>query len=365
MLTRRPDRRPTSPADRLTLPVLGLLLRNQPAQVAVRTGIPSRPGRWQQPLGADPCPGVLDLGRHQRPDALIVPATLDPPRSSQVTLDDPLDGLVGDAAHLGGPAVGADLAVGGNDGQLLPRRQQWSPPGRCAVTGFDTATVTAQDLSSGQTRRTRGGDFYWPPMGTFRGHQWGLLHGHGHSAACSTPSCTPLPAQTPKLGCSMLSRGNGRRRPSWPRPAETASRQRCCWSTSTTSSGSTTPMDTWSETTCCAGSPTPCGRRYATATTWSAASAARSSPCSCRGWTPPRRRAAERLRQRVANVITVTEPALVQVTVSVGIAIADAGTGPAADVLELLAAADLGLYQAKAQGRDQVRLLARPDRRTR
>ena len=64
-------------------------------------------------------------------------------------------------------------------------------------------------------------------------------------------------------------------------------------------------------------------------------------------------------------MITVTEPALVQVTVSVGIAIADAGTGPAADVLELLAAADLGLYQAKAQGRDQVRLLARPDRRTR
>jgi len=76
-------------------------------------------------------------------------------------------------------------------------------------------------------------------------------------------------------------------------------------------------------------------------------------------------RAAERLRERVAKVITVTDRALVQVTVSVGIAIADGGTGAAADVLELLAAADLGLYQAKAQGRDQVRLLARPDRRTR
>lgn len=76
-------------------------------------------------------------------------------------------------------------------------------------------------------------------------------------------------------------------------------------------------------------------------------------------------RAAERLRERIAKVITVTDRALVQVTVSVGIAIADAGTGPAADVLELLAAADLGLYQAKAHGRDQVRLLARPDRRNR
>jgi len=36
MLTRRPHRRPTSPPDRLALPVLGLLLPNEPAEVAVR-----------------------------------------------------------------------------------------------------------------------------------------------------------------------------------------------------------------------------------------------------------------------------------------------------------------------------------------
>ena len=47
--------------------------------------------------------------------------------------------------------------------------------------GFDTATVTAQDLSSRQTRRTRGGDFRWPHVGTSRGHQRGLSHGHGHT----------------------------------------------------------------------------------------------------------------------------------------------------------------------------------------
>src|SRR4051794_37275185 len=45
--------------------------------------------------------------------------------------------------------------------------------------GFDTDTVTAQGLSSRQTRRTRSGDFPWPPAGTSTGHQWGLSHGHG------------------------------------------------------------------------------------------------------------------------------------------------------------------------------------------
>lgn len=50
-----------------------------------------------------------------------------------------------------------------------------------AVNGdwLDTATVTAQGLNSRQTRRTRGGDFLWPPAGTSDGHQRGLSHGHG------------------------------------------------------------------------------------------------------------------------------------------------------------------------------------------
>ena len=47
--------------------------------------------------------------------------------------------------------------------------------------GFDTDTVTAQGLSSRQTRRTRGGDFHWPPVGTFAGHHRGLSHGHGQA----------------------------------------------------------------------------------------------------------------------------------------------------------------------------------------
>ena len=76
-------------------------------------------------------------------------------------------------------------------------------------------------------------------------------------------------------------------------------------------------------------------------------------------------RAAERLRQSVAELVTPVGGELVQVTVSVGVAVADPAETSDVTVPELLASADVGLYQAKAQGRDQVRLLARPDRRAR
>ena len=59
------------------------------------------------------------------------------------------------------------------------------PPGRCSVTGLDIATVTGQGLNSRQTRRTPGGDFQWPPMGTFAGHHRGLSHGHRQSSRSS------------------------------------------------------------------------------------------------------------------------------------------------------------------------------------
>ena len=75
--------------------------------------------------------------------------------------------------------------------------------------------------------------------------------------------------------------------------------------------------------------------------------------------------AAERLRRGVADLVTVADRALVSVTVSVGVSVADPRHRPEATVSELLAAADLGLYRAKADGRDQVRGVGRPDRRTR
>ncbi len=75
--------------------------------------------------------------------------------------------------------------------------------------------------------------------------------------------------------------------------------------------------------------------------------------------------AAERLRRAVAECAPPVGGALVQVTVSVGIAVADPVATPNANVTELLATADRGLYQAKSEGRDQVRLLTRPDRRNR
>lgn len=74
-------------------------------------------------------------------------------------------------------------------------------------------------------------------------------------------------------------------------------------------------------------------------------------------------RAAERLRREVAELVTPTDSGLVRVTVSVGVTVTDPLHYPEVTVPELLAAADLGLYRAKAEGRDQVQLLTHADRR--
>lgn len=70
------------------------------------------------------------------------------------------------------------------------------------------------------------------------------------------------------------------------------------------------------------------------------------------------RKAAERLRQQVAELIvpvrpspTAGETSAARVSVSIGVAVADV---PDLTVTDLLAAADIGLYAAKGAGRDQV-----------
>ena len=75
-------------------------------------------------------------------------------------------------------------------------------------------------------------------------------------------------------------------------------------------------------------------------------------------------KAADRLRRAVAQAVTPADATLVQVTVSVGVAVAHPVSDPGIEVQELLARADVGLYQAKGEGRNQVRLTSRPDRRT-
>lgn len=67
------------------------------------------------------------------------------------------------------------------------------------------------------------------------------------------------------------------------------------------------------------------------------------------------RRVAERLRRCVADLVIPVDPGTtLRVTVSVGVAIVEPSGTAAMTVTELLAAADAGLYRAKAAGRDQV-----------
>jgi hypothetical protein len=95
--------------------------------------------RRQQPLRAD----LLLSGPspwRQRSDGLVVtPVVLIRSAAGLALRDDGfLDGLVGHAAHLGDTAVGAHLAVGGDDDQLL-------------LAGV---TATSRSSSSSPARRT-------------------------------------------------------------------------------------------------------------------------------------------------------------------------------------------------------------------
>jgi diguanylate cyclase (GGDEF)-like protein len=73
--------------------------------------------------------------------------------------------------------------------------------------------------------------------------------------------------------------------------------------------------------------------------------------------------AAERLRAGVAAVVTPVAGAVVQVTVSLGVSVADAGAAAPPALSELLAVADAGLYRAKGSGRDRVGMQTLADRR--
>jgi diguanylate cyclase (GGDEF)-like protein len=68
-------------------------------------------------------------------------------------------------------------------------------------------------------------------------------------------------------------------------------------------------------------------------------------------------RVAERLRTRVGRMAVAADGTLVTVTISAGVAIMNIHGD---DLIELLAAADLALYQAKELGRDRICLSAAP-----
>lgn len=78
---------------------------------------------------------------------------------------------------------------------------------------------------------------------------------------------------------------------------------------------------------------------------------------------PQAAQAAERLRAGVAAVVTPVDGAVVHVTVSLGVSVAEADASSPPNLSELLAIADAGLYRAKGSGRDRVGMQSRAVRR--
>src|SRR5215213_2076799 len=165
-LTRRPHPRPA--ATMVTLAPLRLCLGNQPAEVPRRPGIAGRPGLWQQPLRRDPPRRLLHPLRNQIPHLVEIASPTRPHRqpTGLIRLDDPAHRLVGGAADLRGPPIAAHVSIGGDNIHPFPRVLQWRSPSAAPVTGFDTVTVSRGRASTTTTRRTKSGDFHWPPAGT-------------------------------------------------------------------------------------------------------------------------------------------------------------------------------------------------------
>src|SRR5829696_5233188 len=165
-LTRRPHPRPA--ATMVTLAPLRLCLGNQPAEVPRRPGIAGRPGLRQQPLRRDPPRRLLHPLRNQIPHLVEIASPTRPHRqpTGLIRLDDPAHRLVGGAADLRSPPIAAHVSIGGDHIHPFPRVLQWRSPSAAPVTGFDTVTVSRGRASTTTTRRTKSGDFHWPPAGT-------------------------------------------------------------------------------------------------------------------------------------------------------------------------------------------------------
>ena len=101
----------------------GLGDRDRPAQVARRALVPGRAGRGQEALGADPAVGRPHALGEQGRQGVRVPGARHRlwSRAPSAPLHDPADGLGGRPAQAGGRPIAAELAVRGQDVQLVPR----------------------------------------------------------------------------------------------------------------------------------------------------------------------------------------------------------------------------------------------------
>ncbi len=90
--------------------------------------------------------------------------------TAQATLEDPAHGLVGRAAECRGGAIAAELGIGGEDVQLVPRSHHNGSP-----SGWWWLALTPPLCRPGGSLRWSGSVEGWGLLG---GHRWGLCHGH-------------------------------------------------------------------------------------------------------------------------------------------------------------------------------------------
>lgn len=146
------------PAAMLTLAPLRLRLGDQSAEVPGRPGIARRPRLRQQPLRRDPARRRLDPLGDQIHDPLEV--------ARPVRFNDPAHRLVW-CRRCPPPPDSCPRLDRRQSHPSVPSRSSMEVPFRGSSDWLDTVTVSRGRASTTTTRRTKSGDFHWPPMGTF------------------------------------------------------------------------------------------------------------------------------------------------------------------------------------------------------
>jgi hypothetical protein len=158
------------------------------------------PGRWEISR-----PPTRNSGVRQPGPSCPPTRSFTWPLSGLMPLDDPPDRLGCRATQLGGPAVAAHLAVGGDDVHPFPRSLQWGPLGG-VVTGWHRhhhrsgahAPKRHDQRGVGTSTWPPAGTCTWPPAGTFSWPRtWPRGHPRQHPMTSRLPTNLRDPSRSP------------------------------------------------------------------------------------------------------------------------------------------------------------------------